>query len=72
VQADVRTPESKEAKDAALQAEGRLSGCWHCSTSRAREAGFDAYLVKPVELDELRAVLGSLAREREGTRSSAW
>ena len=39
--------------------------------ARAREAGFDAYLVKPVELDELRAVLGSLAREREGTRSSA-
>ena len=35
--------------------------------ARAREAGFDAYLVKPVELDELRAVLGSLAREREGT-----
>jgi CheY-like chemotaxis protein len=39
--------------------------------ARSRDSGFDAYLVKPIEVHSLRAILGSLQRASRRTRNDA-
>jgi CheY-like chemotaxis protein len=53
-------PVSRRAKIIAITGYGQPG-----DTEQAREAGFDGYLVKPVDLEQLRARIESIvARER--------